>query len=274
MSKVSFIGTGTMATAMVKCILEKNIYKPNDIMGSAPRKKRGEEIKERFSINMTQDNREAAKFGNIVVLSIKPQVFPKVAGEIKDALRENQIILSIMAGVDIKSLQTELLHKKIVRVMPNTPAQIGEGMSVWTTTKEVSDEEKEKIRQILASMGKEIFVEEEGYIDMATAVSATGPAYVFLFLEAMISAGVHLGFSRRVAKELVYQTALGSVLFAINSTKHTAQLRDMVTSPGGTTAEALYEIEKGSLRTVMEKAIYAAYKRTQYLKKVAEKQKE
>jgi len=272
-NKISFIGTGTMASAMIKCITEKGIYKPDNIMGSAPRKKRIEEIKERFNVNMTNDNREAAQFGDIVVLSIKPQVFPKVASEIKDSLKENQIVLSIMAGVDIKSLQTELLHKKVVRVMPNTPAQIGEGMSVWTTTKEVSPREKEKIKEILASMGKELFVEDEGYIDMATALSATGPAYVFLFLEAMISAGVHLGFSRRVSKELVYQTALGSVLFAINSSKHTAELRDMVTSPGGTTAEALYELEKGGMRTVIEKAIYAAYKRTQYLKKVAEEKK-
>ena len=262
-----------MATAMIKCILEKNIYDAKHIMGSAPRKSRIEEIKKLYNINMTQDNNEAIKFGDVVVLSIKPQVFPKVAKEIKDTLRENQIILSIMAGVDIESLQTELLHKKITRVMPNTPAQIGEGMSVWTTTPEISEDEKEKIKQVLGSMGKEIFVKDETYIDMATALSATGPAYVFLFLEAMISAGVHLGFSRRIAKELVYQTALGSVLFAINSTKHTAELRDMVTSPGGTTAEALYELEKGGLRTVIEKAIYSAYRRTLYLKEIGKKEK-
>ncbi len=266
--KISFIGTGTMAAAMIKSILEKGIYKKDEIMGSAPRKKRIEEIEKQFGIAMTQSNTEAAKFGDIVVLSIKPQVFPKVSTEIRDSIKDHQIVLSIMAGVDIESLQKELLHKKVVRVMPNTPAQIGQGMSVWTTTSEVSEEEKNHIKKILGSMGKELFVKDENYIDMATALSATGPAYVFLFLEAMISAGVHLGFSRHVAKELVYQTALGSVLFAINSSKHTAELRDMVTSPGGTTAEALYELEKGSLRTVIEKAIYAAYKRTQYLKEI------
>ncbi len=266
--KISFIGTGTMASAIIKSILEKNVFKKEDIIGSAPRRKRKEEIEKRFGIRMTQDNKEAAKFGDIVVLSIKPQVFPKVSEEIRDEIREGQVVLSIMAGVDIESLQKELLHKKVVRVMPNTPAQIGQGMSVWTSTNEVSDEEKSKIKEILSSMGKELFVKDENYIDMATALSATGPAYVFLFLEAMISAGVHLGFSRHTAKELVYQTALGSVLFAINSEKHTAELRDMVTSPGGTTAEALYELEKGSLRTVIEKAIYAAYKRTQYLKDI------
>ncbi len=273
MKKISFIGTGTMATAMIKCTLEKTVYIKDNIMGSAPRKKRVDEIKKRFDVNMTQNNVEATQFGDIIVLSIKPQVFPKIAQEIKDALNDNQIVLSIMAGVSIESLQGELMHKKIVRVMPNTPAQIGQGMSVWTVTKEVSDDEKEEIRLILSSMGKELFVEDEAYIDMATALSATGPAYVFLFLEAMISAGVHLGFSRRVAKELVYQTALGSVLFAINSAKHTAELRDMVTSPGGTTTEALYELEKGGMRTVLEKAVYAAYKRAGYLKKAGKKQK-
>jgi pyrroline-5-carboxylate reductase len=272
--RISFIGTGTMATAMIKCILGKPLYKKEDIMGSAPRKKRLEEVKAQFGIQMTQSNIEAAKFGDIVVLSIKPQVFPEVAEEIRDALKDQQIVLSIMAGVDIDSLQKELLHKKVVRVMPNTPAQIWEGMSVWTATKEISDEEKAHIKEILGSMGKELFVKEENYIDMATALSATGPAYVFLFLEAMISAGVHLGFSRHTSRELVYQTALGSVLFAINSSKHTAELRDMVTSPGGTTAEALYELEKGGLRTVIEKAIYAAYRRTIYLKELSKDKKE
>jgi len=269
--KISFIGAGTMASAVTKCVIEKGIYKSEDIMGSAPRLKRVEELHNRFGIKMSQSNIEAAKFGDIVVLSIKPQIFSIVAKELKEVLKDHQIVLSIMAGVPIEVIQKDLLHRRVVRVMPNTPAQVGQGMSVWTATKEVSEEEKNHIKSILSSMGKELFVESEEYIDMATALNGTGPAYVFLFLEAMISAGVHLGFSRRISKELVYQTALGSVLFAINSEKHTAELRDMVTSPGGTTTEALYELEKGTFRTVVERAIYAAYKRTKYLGELSKK---
>jgi pyrroline-5-carboxylate reductase len=268
---ISFIGTGIMASSIIKCITEKGLYRKEEITGSGPRLKSLEEVKKRFGINITQKNTDAAKFGDIIILSIKPQVFPAVAEEIKDSINDNQMIVSIMAGVDIETLQRELLHKKIVRAMPNTPAQISEGMTVWTSTKEIKENEKDEVKKIFSSMGKELYFEEEQYVDMATALTGTGPAYVFLFLEAMIASGVHLGFSRRDARELVYQTTLGSVLFAINSEKHTSELRDMVTSPGGTSADALYEMEKGSFRTIIEKAVYSAFKRTIYLKEIVKK---
>lgn len=268
---ISFIGTGIMASSMIKCITEKGLYRKEEVTGSGPRLKSLEEVKKRFGINITQKNTDAAKFGDIIILSIKPQVFPAIAKEIKDSINDNQMIVSIMAGVDIETLQRELLHKKIVRAMPNTPAQISEGMTVWTSTKEIKENEKDEVKKIFSSMGKELYFEEEQYVDMATALTGTGPAYVFLFLEAMIAAGVHLGFSRRDARELVYQTTLGSVLFAINSEKHTSELRDMVTSPGGTSADALYEMEKGSFRTIIEKAVYSAFKRTIYLKEIVKK---
>jgi pyrroline-5-carboxylate reductase len=268
---ISFIGTGIMASSIIKCITEKGLYRKEEITGSGPRLKSLEEVKKRFGINITQKNTDAAKFGDIIILSIKPQVFPAVAEEIKDSINDNQMIVSIMAGVDIETLQRELLHKKIVRAMPNTPAQISEGMTVWTSTKEIKENEKDEVKKIFSSMGKELYFEEEQYVDMATALTGTGPAYIFLFLEAMIAAGVHLGFSRRDTRELVYQTTLGSVLFAINSEKHTSELRDMVTSPGGTSADALYEMEKGSFRTIIEKAVYSAFKRTIYLKEIVKK---
>jgi pyrroline-5-carboxylate reductase len=268
---ISFIGTGIMASSIIKCITEKGLYRKEEITGSGPRLKSLEEVKKRFGINITQKNTDAAKFGDIIILSIKPQVFPAVAEEIKDSINDNQMIVSIMAGVDIETLQRELLHKKIVRAMPNTPAQISEGMTVWTSTKEIKENEKDEVKKIFSSMGKELYFEKEQYVDMATALTGTGPAYIFLFLEAMIAAGVHLGFSRRDTRELVYQTTLGSVLFAINSEKHTSELRDMVTSPGGTSADALYEMEKGSFRTIIEKAVYSAFKRTIYLKEIVKK---
>ncbi|MBP8612830.1 MAG: pyrroline-5-carboxylate reductase [Candidatus Atribacteria bacterium] len=268
---ISFIGTGIMATAIIKSILDHNLFKEEEIMGSFHRDKNAQEIKEHYRINTTTSNIEAAKFGDIVVFSIKPQVFESVANEVKDYIKDSQLVMSIMAGIDIETLQKNLLHKKVVRCMPNTPAQIGKGMTVWTATKEVEENTKESVKQILSSLGDEMYVDDEVYVDMATAISGTGPAYVFLFLESLINAGVHLGFSRKDSTELVYKTTLGSVLFAIQSGKHTSELRDMVTSPGGTAADALYELEKGGFRTVLEKAVYAAYQRTNYLKDLNKK---
>jgi pyrroline-5-carboxylate reductase len=138
-------------------------------------------------------------------------------------------------------------------------------MSVWTCTEEVNELQKQQAQTMLAALGEELFVESEDYLDMATALSGTGPAYVFLFMEAMIDAGVHMGFSRRVAQQLVYQTVEGSVAFARDSGRHPVELRNMVTSPGGTTADALYQLDKGGFRTVLSKAIWAAYNKSRYL---------
>jgi len=155
----------------------------------------------------------------------------------------------------------ELGHSLVVRAMPNTPSQIGRGMTAWTCTPQVDSGQQAQARAIFGALGREMHVENENMIDMATALSATGPTYVFLLMEALTDAGVHLGFSRHVSQELVQQTILGSVLFAMESHKHPAELRNMVTSPGGTSAEAIYQMEKGGLRTVFSKAVHAAYQR-------------
>ena len=173
-------------------------------------------------------------------------------------------MLSIVAGASIEKISRGLDHRMVVRSMPNTPAQIGEGITVWTAASEVSDEQMEMARQILGALGEEVFVEEENYLDMATALSGTGPAYVFLFMEAMVDAGVHLGFPRRIAEQLVAQTVRGSVDFYQRNEEpvHLARLRNEVTSPGGTSAEALYYLEKAGFRTAISRAIWAAYERS------------
>jgi pyrroline-5-carboxylate reductase len=150
--------------------------------------------------------------------------------------------------------------------MPNTPAQAGAGVSVWTASIHVTQADRTLVRSVLGAVGVEIEVDEERYVDMATAVSGTGPAYVFLFIEAFMDAAVHLGFQRSMALELVLQTMEGSIKLARSSQKHVAELRNSVTSPGGTTAEALYELEKGGFRTTLSKAVWAAYQRTLTLK--------
>lgn len=276
-TRVSFVGVGAMAEAMVAGLLRRGLVSPEQITGSHPRAARREELRARYGIGLTESNREAATAArtdgeggrddgattarSVVVLAVKPQRLGGVLHELGGALAPEQLVLSIVAGARIETIAGELRHPSVVRAMPNTPAQVGEGMTAWTASPEVTEEQTEEVRAMLGSLGREMRVESENMIDMATALSATGPTYIFMMMEALVDAGVHMGFSRHVAQELVTQTMLGSVLFARESGKHPAELRNMVTSPGGTSAEAIYQMEKGSLRTVLSKAVYAAYQR-------------
>lgn len=259
---ISFTGSGTMAEAMIRGLLAQEIVQPEQIIAAGPRPERGRELETKYGVRVTVDNTKAAEEGQIVVLSIKPQVLTNVMPEIRGHLRRRDLVLSILAGTPIRLLADGLAHAAVVRAMPNTPAQIGQGITVWTATPEVNDRQKEQAQAILGSLGEEIYMSEEDYLDMATALSGTGPAYVFMFMEALIDAGVHMGFSRRVAQQLVLQTIRGSVEYAARSNRHVAELRNQVTSPGGTTAEALYHMEKGGLRTVLSRGIFAAYQRS------------
>lgn len=265
-TEIAFIGCGVMAESILAGILRQNLVKPEQIAASHPRAARREELRAKYRVNVFGENVDAAKSvqksgESIVCLSIKPQRIKNVLDELENQITPEQLTVSIVAGAKIETIAEKLKTPLVVRVMPNTPSQIGAGMTAWTCTEAVSAERREQVRAIFGALGKELFVETENMIDMATALSATGPTYVFLVMEAMTDAGVHLGFSRDAAKELVQQTILGSVLFAMESHKHPAELRNMVTSPGGTSAEAIYQMEKGSLRTVLSKAIYAAYQR-------------
>ena len=203
--------------------------------------------------------------GEIVILSVKPQVLKTVIPQVRGHLRRQNLIISIVAGAPLRLLADGMAHASVVRAMPNTPGQIGQGITVWTVTEQVGPDGRDHARAILGALGQELFVDDEDYLDMATALSGTGPAYIFLFMEAMIDAGVHLGFSRRVASQLVTQTMAGSVAYARQSNLHVAELRNQVTSPGGTSAEAIYHLEKGGLRTVISRAVWAAYQRSRAL---------
>lgn len=272
-TKLAFIGGGTMAEAIIKCILEQGLLPPESIMASDLLPRRGEFLHERYGVKTTTDNREAARWGEIAVMAVKPQVLPRVLPELSGLFQKDQLILSIVAGATVGTLTKGLLHGTIVRVMPNTPAQIGEGMSVWIATSQVSDTQKSQAQAILQAMGEEIEVHDERYIDVATALNGSGPAYVFLILEALTDAAVYLGLSRADAKKLIIQTVLGSTLFAKQSDLHLAELRNMVTSPGGTTVEALQVMEKGGLRAILTDAVWAAYEKSIRLGEMA-KEKE
>jgi len=264
-TKICFIGSGAMATAMIAGLTKQELIKPEDTIAADPYPGQLEKLAQRYNVRTTQNNLEAVKDTDIMVLSIKPQSLSEVTAELQGYVPARALVLSIIAGATITKISQKLHHYRVVRVMPNTPARVGKGMSVWTATSEVSDKQRRQTQAILAALGEEIYVEHEDELDMATALSGTGPAYVFLFMEAMIDAGVHMGFSRRVAQQLVYQTIEGSVAFARESQRHPVDLRNMVTSPGGTSAEAIYQMEKGGFRTVLSKAIWAAYQKSRYL---------
>ncbi len=269
---IATVGTGVMAESMITGLLAGGHIEPAQIIASEPRQERREELALRHGVRTTASNPEAVEAADLVVLAIKPQVLVKVGHEISGALRPDQLVISILAGPTTKALGNALRHDAIVRAMPNTPAQMGKGMTVWYATPRVSDLQRAQAAALLSSLGKELQVEDEKFVSMSTAVSGTGPAYVFMVMEALIDAAVHLGFSRHIAHDLVIETLLGATLLAQASGDHPAYLRNMVTSPAGTSAAAIAEMEKGRLRTVLSDAVFAAYRRTEELGRELEEQ--
>ena len=265
--KIAFIGPGAMAEAMIAGLIRTKVTGPEALIASGPRQERGEQLTREYGISNTTDNAEAVRQADVVVLAVKPQRLTHVLTGLAGHLKPEALVLSIVAGAAIETISSSLLHRVVVRSMPNTPAQIGAGITVWTASLEVTEQQRQMARQILGALGEEIFVEEEYYLDMATALSGTGPAYVFLFMEAMVDAGVHLGFPRRIAEQLVAQTVRGSVDYYTrrDDPVHLARLRNQVTSPGGTSAAALYYLEKAGFRTAISRAIWAAFERSQEL---------
>jgi pyrroline-5-carboxylate reductase len=264
--KIAFIGAGAMAEAMISGLLRESLANPQDLLASDTRPERVQELHQKYNIQPFIDNKQATAQANVVVLSVKPQRLTDVLKALKGSIAPDAVVLSIVAGATIAKIGKGLGHNAIVRSMPNTPAQIGEGITVWIASDNVTDEQKETARTILSALGDQVSVDDESYLDMATALSGTGPAYVFIFMEAMIDAGVHLGFSRRVSEQLVVQTIKGSVSYyemvKQKDDVHVAALRNQVTSPGGTSAEALYYLEKAGFRTAISRAIWAAYQRS------------
>jgi pyrroline-5-carboxylate reductase len=181
---------------------------------------------------------ELVRQADVVILAVKPQMLAKVGREIGPGLHDGQLVLSVLAGPTSSALTSTLGHDQVVRAMPNTPARIGNGMTVWYATPATTAEQRAQAKALLGALGAELEVEDEKWVAMATAVSGTGPAYVFLVMEALIDAAVHLGFPRHIAHDLVIETLEGSTVFAKQSGMHPAELRNMVTSPGGTSAAA------------------------------------
>jgi len=262
--QISFIGGGVMGEAIIKSVLAKGVAGPDDIVVSDASRSRRDVLSQEYGVKATANNQEASEGAEAVVLAVKPQDLDKVLGEMK-GLSTQQLVLSIVAGATLNSLRQGLGHPCLVRAMPNMPAQIGEGMTVWIATAEVNQQQREMARSILAALGEELCVSTEKYIDMATALSGSGPAYVFLVIEALTDAGVHIGLPRDIAEKLVIETMLGSTRAVKVTGKHPAELRNMVTSPGGTTTEGLLQLEMGGLRSLLLQAVIAAYNKSKSL---------
>lgn len=260
--KIAVIGYGVMGEAIISGLIKKGGIQPQNITTSGPREERRNDLSRQYGVHAVKDNLAAIAGSEVIILAVKPQKIQSVIKGLKGKIPAAAVVISIVAGVSIELLSKTLGHQAIVRAMPNTPARIGEGITVWTGSQHVSKDQKEVARQSLQCLGIELFVEEESYLDMATALSGTGPAYVFLFMEALIDSGVHMGFPRRIAEELVVQTLLGSVEYYKSISEHPAAMRNQVTSPGGTSAEALYYLEKAGFRTAISRAVWAAYQRS------------
>ena len=262
---VATVGSGVMAEAMIAGLLRGSLVGPEQLVASHPRAERRQQLSATYGVATVDDNSAAVARADIVVLAIKPQMLVRVGRELHGQLRDGQLLISVIAGATTTALANALGHGQIVRSMPNTPAQLGRGMTVWYATPQVTDAQREQARILMGALGAQLDVDDEKLVAMATAVSGTGPTYVFLVMEALIDAAVHLGFPRHIAHDLVIETLEGSTLFAKSSGMHPAQLRNMVTSPGGTSAAALHELESGRLRTVLSEAVWAAYRRTEEL---------
>lgn len=263
--KVGFIGLGNMATAMVTGMLEKEVVVPKQVIGSNPSEGKRIEWKEKFSVHTTDSNVDVVKSCDILFLSIKPQFYQQVIFEIRDYVREDQIIISIAAGKSLQWIKELFLKEvKIVRCMPNTPALVLEGCTGVCHNELVTESEIKEILRILSCFGKASLV-SESMMDAVVGVSGSSPAYVFLFIEAMADAAVAAGMPRLQAYEFAAQAVMGSAKMVLETGKHPGELKDMVCSPGGTTIQAVRVLEEKGFRSAVIEAMNACIEKSKNL---------
>lgn len=258
--RIAIIGGGVMGEVFVKRLLAQERATAKQIVVSDVSASRREFVSRQYGVKALADNGKAVAGADLVILAVKPQDLSPVMEEIK-GLSSRQTVLSIVAGVTLSELCQGLNHFSVLRAMPNMAGKIGEGVTVWTASAETTPKQKELGRSVLKALGLELYVDQEKYLDMATALSGSGPAYVFLFIEALVDAGVHIGLPRDTAQSLVVQTVLGSTHLLEKTGKHPAELRNMITSPAGTTTEALLQLERGGFRSLLVEAVSAAYEK-------------
>jgi pyrroline-5-carboxylate reductase len=267
--KIGFIGGGNMAEAMIKGLLSASFIEAKNLMVADVSDERREWLHKEYHIKATDDNGELAKKCDILLLAVKPQAMKVVLEGIAEWVDDKTLVISIAAGIPIKTIAKHLSPdgtKKlgVVRTMPNTPALVHEGVTALAASHKVSAADLKVAHRIFEAVGKTVDV-SESHLDAVTGLSGSGPAYIFMIIEALSDAGVKMGLSRDVANILTLQTVLGSAKLALESGKHPGELKDQVTSPGGTTISGLHTLEKGGLRTTLMSAVEAATKRSQVL---------
>ena len=266
---VGFLGTGNMAEALIKGLLRAEVLRPDAIWGSEPRQSRLELIKQRYGVSMTKFNVDVVRHCPVVVLSVKPQILPSVCEEIAPHLKPRALVISVAAGVPVAAIETRLPPgTRVVRVMPNTPALVAAGATAIAAGQNATEADLKITENIFRSVGMTVTLDEE-QLDAVTGLSGSGPAYLFLIIEALSDAGVKMGLSRYNALALAAQTVLGSAKLLIETGEHPGQLKDMVTSPGGTAIAGLHTLEAGGLRTTLINAVEAATRRSRELGEAA-----
>lgn len=266
---VGFIGTGNMAEAMIKGLLGAGLVKAERVSGSDPRAERVTEIHDRYGIHATRHNEDVARVADILVLSVKPQILTRISEEISTHLKPGALVVSIAAGVPVAVIERHLpVRTRVVRVMPNTPALVGAGATAIAAGGHATEEDLAVTQRLFDAVGKSVILPEE-QLDAVTGLSGSGPAYVFLIIEALSDAGVKVGLSRYNAQALAAQTVLGAARLLIETGEHPGRLKDMVTSPGGTAIAGLHTLEAGGLRTTLINAVETATRRSRELGEAA-----
>ena len=262
---IGFIGAGNMAEAMIRGLVKGGHIAADRVLASAPRQDRLDELKAKYGIHTTASNRDVAKAAGLVVLSVKPQILDKVMREIGEHLKPGTLVVSIAAGIDTAAIEAALPDTmRVVRAMPNMPALVGAGATAISAGKLASETDLATCRALFDAVGITVTL-DESHLDAVTGLSGSGPAYIFLILEALADAGVKVGLSRRNAQRLAAQTVMGSAKLLLDTDEHPGKLKDMVTSPGGTAIAGLHTLEEGGLRTTLINAVETATKRAREL---------
>jgi pyrroline-5-carboxylate reductase len=264
---IAFLGAGNMAEALVKGLLRAGVASPQEILCTDRRAERGPELIQRYGVRFGQSNAAAAREAAIVLLSVKPQAMNKLLEEIAPALDASKLVISIAAGVPIAAIERKVGHGvRIVRTMPNTPALVGAGATALAAGEHATEADLAQARALFDAVGKTVVVDEP-LLDAVTGLSGSGPAYVFLVIEALSDAGVKVGLARQQSQDLAAQTVLGSAKLLLETGEHPGRLKDQVTSPGGTAIAGLHTLEAGGLRTTLMNAVEAATRRSHELGK-------
>ena len=264
--KVAFIGAGNMAEAMIRGLLKAEAVDPLDVLVTGRRAERIETLHARYGTTGFLDNREAASQADVVVLSVKPQILARIIDEIRDAIRSDALVVSVAAGMAITQISSCLPEgTHICRAMPNMPSVVGAGAAAFVCGEHMTEQDTAMAQALFESCGLAVQVSEESLLDAVTGLSGSGPAYVFMIIEALSDAGVKVGLPRRQAQKLAAQTVLGSAQLVIETGEHPGVLKDQVTSPGGTAIAGLHTLEEGGLRTTLINGVVAATERCREL---------